>query len=115
MPDKEFELDDPFQPVAVSFPTPGYDGTAVMARCFVEEYALMGWPPEKVYRLFTIPEFAASYAVLQERGPAFVKEVIASVFGEEPPDVEADDGLRLVPVLKRGSGAGEGESDATGL
>jgi len=81
MADKEFELEDPFQPVAVSLPTPGYDGLEAMARCFVEEYALMGWPPERIFTLFTVPEFAASYAVYQDRGPDYVRRLIAAVVG----------------------------------
>jgi len=111
--DKDFELEDPFEPVAVALSTPGYDGAEAMARCFVEEFALMGWPPERIYRLFTIPEFAGSYSIMQERGPAYVKSLIASVFGGtfEPQPFEPD--MRLVPVLKRGEL--EGEGDGSGL
>jgi hypothetical protein len=79
--DKHFEPEDPFQPVAVQLETPGYDGLEAMARCFVEEYALLGWPPEKVFRLFTIPEFAGSHSVLLQRGPEFVRSLIESVYG----------------------------------
>ncbi len=82
MADKDFEAEDPFQPVAVAFDTPGYDGVEAMARCFVEEYALMGWPPERVYKLFTVPEFAGSYAVYHDRGPDYVRRLIESVMGE---------------------------------
>jgi len=112
--DKDFEPDDPFQPVAVALPTPGYDGMEAMARCFVEEYALMGWPPERIYRLFTIPEFAGSYSVFQERGEAYVRSVIASVFGQDfdsPPP--AEETIRLIPVLRRPDQ--EGDSNGSGL
>ena len=71
MAEKEFELDDPFQPVAVRLATPGYDGVEAMARCFVEEFALLGWPPERIFKLFTAPQFAGSYSVFQERGEAY--------------------------------------------
>ena len=81
MADKEFELEDPFQPVAVALSTPGHDGMEAMARCFVEEFAMLGWPPDQIFRLFTIEEFAGSYSVLQERGPDYVKSIIESIFG----------------------------------
>jgi hypothetical protein len=98
--DKEFELEDPFQPVAVALPTPGYDGMEAMARCYVEEYAMLGWPPDKVFRLFTIEEFAGSYSVLQERGEAFVRAIIESVFGE-PFEPAPLDPAGMIPVLQR--------------
>ncbi len=82
MADKGYEPEDPLEPVAVTFETPGYDGMEVMARCFVEEYALMGWPPERIFKLFTVPEFAGSYAVYSQRGPAYVRSLIDSVMGE---------------------------------
>ncbi len=82
MADKHLEADDPFQPVAMAFDTPGYDGMEAMARCFVEEYALMGWPAARIFKLFTVPEFAASYAVYQQRGPDYVRALIASIVCE---------------------------------
>jgi hypothetical protein len=107
MADKEFEPEDPFQPVAVALVTPGYDGMQAMARCFVEEFAIMGWPPKRIFRLFTIPEFAGSYSVMQERGEAYVKSIIASVFGMafEPPP--AEETMPLIPVLRRPDQQGE--------
>jgi hypothetical protein len=112
MADKEFEPDDPLAPVAVMLETPGHDGQEIMARCFIEEFALMGWAPEKVFRLFTIPEYAASHSVYLERGAEYVKSLITSVFGEEFEVPEATSDARLVPVLRR-FGA-EGARDATG-
>ena len=83
MADKDFEPTDPLEPVAVAIATPGYDGTDAMARCFVEEFALMGWPAERIFKLFTLPTFAASHAVYCERGPDYVHRLIADVFGHE--------------------------------
>ncbi len=82
MAEKEYESEDPFQPTAVSFSTPGYDGLEAMARCFVEEYALMGWPPQRIFKLFTVPEFAGSYAIYQQRGPDYVRALITSIMGD---------------------------------
>ena len=72
----------------------------------------MGWPPEKVFRLFTIPEYAASHSVYLERGPAYVKSVIAEVFGHDFEVEQPVTSARTLPVLKR-LGA-EGEHDAAG-
>jgi hypothetical protein len=81
LPDKEFEEDDPYELVAVEVPSPpGYDGPAEMARCFVEEFALMGFPPDRILRLFTSRAFAGSHAIYEERGEAFVRGLIDEVF-----------------------------------
>jgi hypothetical protein len=52
-----------------------------MARCIVEEYALMGWPADRIFKLFTTPAFAGSHSVLVERGADYVRGLIAEVFG----------------------------------
>ncbi|HEY4685669.1 MAG TPA: hypothetical protein VII57_06435 [Dehalococcoidia bacterium] len=114
MAEKEFELDDPFQPVAVRLATPGYDGVEAMARCFVEEFALMGWPPERIFKLFTAPQFAGSYSVFQERGEAYVREIIASVFAS--PEVEAQQAAADVVAAQQSSvNPREGDADGSGL
>ena len=112
MADKEFEPDDPLAPVAVMLDTPGHDGMELMARCFIEEFALMGWPGNRIYRLFTIPEYAASYSVYVERGGDYVRSLIESVLGEEVETEIRPDVTRFTPVLQR-SGA-EGEDDGHG-
>lgn len=79
--DKEFEDDDPYELVAVEVAgPPGYDGPAEMARCFVEEFALMGWPPDRILRLFKSPRFAGTNAVYEDRGEGFVVGLINDVF-----------------------------------
>jgi hypothetical protein len=80
--DKQLEADDPYELVAVQVPgPPGYDGPAEMARVFIEEFALMGWPPERILRLFRSRAFAGTHAVYEERGEAFVWALIEAVFG----------------------------------
>ncbi len=88
MVEKELESDDPMEFVAVRFPVdPGVDPDEVMARCFVEEYAVMGMPRHNVLRLFHSPLFAGTHAVLERRGEAFVRGIIDDVYcvtsGEE--------------------------------
>jgi hypothetical protein len=89
---KAAEPTDPFIAVAVSVPTPGYDGMAAMARTFVEEFALMGWSREHIARMFSRPNFVGPYAVYRARGPEFVESLIDDVFGGPEPDrVQAEE------------------------
>ncbi len=81
---KAAEPSDPYIATAVSLSTPGYDGLAAMARTFVEEFALMGWPRERIAKMFTIPRFAAAHAVYTQQGPAFVERLIDEVLGPRP-------------------------------
>jgi hypothetical protein len=80
--DKQFEEDDTYELVAVELPSPpGHDGPAEMARCFIEEFALMGWPRDRILRLFRSKAFAGTHAVYEERGEAFVESLLDGVFG----------------------------------
>ncbi|MCZ7525573.1 MAG: hypothetical protein M5U14_03790 [Acidimicrobiia bacterium] len=79
---KRVEGDDPYSIVGVRFPLPGgVDGDREAARCFVEEYALMGWSRDRVRRLFTTPFYAGTYDIGRRRGPDLVEDVLAEVFG----------------------------------
>lgn len=81
MAEKEFEDEDPFEFVGVRYPAdPEVDSDEVMARCFVEEYALMGVPPERISQLFLSPFFAATHAILERRGAGFVDGIVKDVF-----------------------------------
>lgn len=103
--DKELEEDDPYELVAVQVPgPPGYDGPAEMARVFIEEFALMGWPPERILRLFRSRAFAGTHAVYEERGEAFVQALIAAVFGRRPVQ-EASHPARLEGGANHAEGA----------
>jgi len=82
MAEKEFEGDDPMEFVAHRFPVPpGVDMDAEMARCFIEEYALMGMPRERVFHLFSSRFFAGTHAVLESKGEAFIRSLIDGVYG----------------------------------
>ncbi|MBA4181648.1 MAG: hypothetical protein C0506_13750 [Anaerolinea sp.] len=83
MAEKDFESDDPYEFVAVSFPMdPGTDADEVMARCFIEEYALMGMPRQKTLRLFASPQFAGTYAISFRRGREFIERLADEVYGQ---------------------------------
>lgn len=88
MAEKDFELDDPYEFVAVRFPMePGVDADEVMARCFIEEYALIGTPRGRMLALFESEFFAGTHAILIRRGEAFVQRIIDDVFGVTPQEV----------------------------
>lgn len=85
MAEKELEDDDPFELVGVRYPIdPSVDSDEVMARCFIEEFALLGAPPERIAQLFRSPFFAGTHAILESRGKAFVQQIIDDVFGRQP-------------------------------
>ncbi len=80
---KEFESDDPWELVGVLVPTaPGEDATGEMARALVEEFALMGYSPERLLRLFETPFYAGAHAIYRARGEAFVRQTIDKVLRE---------------------------------
>ena len=66
---KAVEAADPYQATVVALSTPGHDGGAAMARTFVEEFARMGWPRERIARMFRISRYVAAHAVYRARGP----------------------------------------------
>ncbi|HEY4668321.1 MAG TPA: hypothetical protein VIH05_00950 [Tepidiformaceae bacterium] len=83
MAEKEFELDDPYEFVAVRFPVDSaVDQDEVMARCFIEEYALIGMPRERVLHLFQSPAFVSPRGIFESRGEEFVQKIIDDVYGQ---------------------------------
>lgn len=81
--EKEFEADDPYEFVGMRYKAePGTDPDELMARCFIEEYALMGMPRDRIMRMFQSPHFAGTNGILQRRGLQFVQSIAASVYGE---------------------------------
>lgn len=83
MAEKEFELDDPYEFVAVRFPVDSaVDQDEVMARCFIEEYALIGMPRDRMLHLFRSPAFVSPHGILESRGEAFVQQIIDDVYGQ---------------------------------
>ncbi|MFQ5947676.1 MAG: hypothetical protein ACE5KX_02285 [Acidimicrobiia bacterium] len=80
--EKGFEADDPFELVGVRYPLEsGTDEDREVARCFIEEYALMGWSAERIRRLFTSPRYTGPYSIRHRQGDEFIDGLIAEVFG----------------------------------
>lgn len=81
--DKTLEPDDPYAFTAMRYPVDDpVASDREMARCFIEEYALMGWSADRVRRLFGSPFFAGTHGILERRGQAFVDELVAETFGD---------------------------------
>lgn len=79
---KAFEDDDPMALVSQVFPVESeLEADREMARCFAEEYALMGFTAFEVGLLFESPVYIAPHAILQRRGDDFVRGIIHGVFG----------------------------------
>jgi hypothetical protein len=77
---KDMESDDPYEMVGVLVPTaPGEDATGQMALSFVEEYALMGFTGGQILHLFRNPFYAGAHMVYEQRGEAYVQEIIDQV------------------------------------
>ncbi len=58
---------------------PDDEALAEMARCFVEEYARMGWSGERILRLFRNPFYRGPHQILRMKGEEFVRSLIEIV------------------------------------
>jgi len=80
---KDFEEDDPYALVGQGFPNPeGYDSAAEMARCFVEEFAMLGYPAGFTMTMFKTPMYQGPYGVFRAKGEAYVRDLIQEVYGD---------------------------------
>ncbi|MFQ5381667.1 MAG: hypothetical protein ACE5EF_08595 [Dehalococcoidia bacterium] len=85
MAEKLLASDDPYAIIAQRAPgRPGTDPDAAMARVFIEEYALLGFTPTKILRLFQAARFEGTRRILEARGEDFVRRLINEVFGTTP-------------------------------
>lgn len=79
---KPLEPDDPLSLVPVTFPVgAGDEADRHQARCIVEEYALIGWPADRIRELFHAPHYAATFGIFRRHGSDFVDAVIDEVLG----------------------------------
>ncbi len=80
MTTKPLEPEDPMALVGVQLEQ-GPDDNALteMARCFVEEYARMGWSGERILRLFRNPFYRGPHQILRTKGEDFVRSLIEIV------------------------------------
>lgn len=81
---KELEADDPMELVGVAYPVAsGEEADSELARCFIEEYALVGWSPERIRQLFCSPLYGGPYGIASRHGMGLVDEILADVFRAE--------------------------------
>lgn len=52
-----------------------------MARCFVEEYARMGWSGDRILSLFCNSFYRGPHRILRLKGDEFVRDLIEKVTG----------------------------------
>ena len=78
MPKDEFDFDDPLELNGVALYT-DEDTQRDMAECFVEEFLMLGYNHKQLFALFRNPHYIGMNMVLQNKGEAFVKQVIGDV------------------------------------
>ncbi len=76
---KQTESSDPM--TLVGSKVPGADVNQLM-RCFIEEYAAVGYGPEQILELFRQPRYAAIHPTYLHLGEQAVRATIAAVIGE---------------------------------
>ena len=79
MPKNEFDLDDPLELNGVALWT-DEETQRDMAECFTEEFLRLGCNHKQLLAMFRNPHYLGLNMVLQNKGEAFVKDVIADVF-----------------------------------
>lgn len=72
---KEAEANDPMELVCETIP----GETAFLARCVIEEFALIGYGAEDLFTLFREPVYPMLNNILRKEGEAFVRSVIDEV------------------------------------
>jgi len=75
MAEKRYEAGDPLEPTAVTLPAERED-VAYMGRCFVEEFARMGYGQNALIALFRNPFYQGPHLVYQQLGEGFVQGLI---------------------------------------
>ncbi len=58
---------------------PGDRDLEEMARCFVEEYARMGWNGEEILNLFRSPAYRGPHRIMRLKGEDFVRGLTEAV------------------------------------
>ena len=80
---KEAEVNDPMELVCETIPGDAGPGDAAfLARCVIEEFALIGYGAEDLFTLFRDPVYPMLNNILRKEGEAFVRNLIGQVLGE---------------------------------
>lgn len=70
---KPYEQDDPMELVGVALPEGDPD---LFVESIVREYLLLGWSPKQIMLLFRKSHFVGTHAVLQQKGEAYVQQIV---------------------------------------
>ena len=82
---KPVEPEDPMALVGVALERgPDEKALADMASCLVDEYARIGWSPDRILRLFRSPFYRAPHRILCVKGEEYVCGLIETVTGMRP-------------------------------
>ncbi len=76
---KQAEASDPLDLVGTVVPGGDLD---LLARCFIEEYAAMGYGGAQILALFRDPVYVAIHPVYQSKGEEAVRRLIQEVLAE---------------------------------
>ena len=84
MAEKPYAYDDPLEPTAVTLPA-DREAVAYMGRCFVEEFARMGYRRNALMALFRTPFYQGPHMVYQQLGEGFVRGLIDEEMAQRTP------------------------------
>lgn len=76
MPKNESDPEDPLELVGVELSSQSEAQLRDMALCFAEEFAREGWGEEELLGMFKNPFYKGPYLAWQQKGEAFIREVI---------------------------------------
>ncbi|HET9724251.1 MAG TPA: hypothetical protein VFR44_10490 [Actinomycetota bacterium] len=81
---REPDASDPMEIVGVVLDRPiDTQGLDDMARTFVEEYALMGWPAHRILETFRRPFYGGAHDAYEALGESRIRDLIAQTYGLE--------------------------------
>ncbi len=86
MPKKEFDPEDPLEFFVVEIEG-DFDE---MAKSIVEEFVLLGYDREMLWKLFRDPFYRSTHTILQFKGEEYVDKLIASSLAYWQDGVETD-------------------------
>ena len=79
---REPDTEDPMEIVGVVLDRPiDLGGLDAMARTFVEEYTLMGWPPKRILGMFQQPFYGAAHDAYEALGEDRILALIEEIAG----------------------------------
>jgi len=84
MAEKPYAYDDPLEPTAVTLPA-DREAVAYMGRCFVEEFARLGYRRNALMALFRTPFYQGPHMVYRQLGEGFVRGLIDEEMAQRTP------------------------------